>query len=112
MRRRGRQPCADRTRCPAPTSSGYGCPRRRRRSAAWFSSFHVLDGEAHPKRAAVPRLAFHPDAAPVRLDDHPGLKHADAESLLLRALEGTEQGVLEERRAHPAAIVGDGENDA
>ena len=30
----------------------------------------------------------------------------------LRALKGTEQAVLEERRAHPAAIVRDRENDA
>src|ERR1035441_3128771 len=72
----------------------------------------VLHGEAHLKRAAFARLAFHPDAAPVRLDDHPGLKHADAEALFLRALKGTEQAVLEERLAHAAAIVRDSENGA
>src|ERR1019366_237796 len=77
-----------------------------------LSSFHVLDGEAHPKRAAFTRLAFHPYAAPVRLDDHPGLIHADAEPLLLGALKRAKQGVLQERRAHPAAIVHDRKNDA
>src|SRR5207302_5883953 len=103
---------AARSRCPAPISSGCRCPRRHPRSAVWFSSSHILDGKAHPKRGALTLLAFHPDAAAVSLDDHLGLKHADAEAFFLGALKRAEQGVLQESRAHSAAVVHDSENDA
>src|SRR3954452_17856822 len=72
----------------------------------------LLDGEAHAKRAAFARLAFHPDAATVRLDNHTGLKHANTKPLLLRALKGAEQRVPKKRRAHPTPIVGDRETGA
>src|SRR6516225_2112804 len=71
----------------------------------------VLHGEAHLKRAAFADLAFHADAPSMRLDDQPGLKHADAESLFLRTLEGKEQAVVEERLGHAATVVHDSENN-
>src|SRR5262252_2588225 len=72
----------------------------------------VLDREAHSKCAPFAHLAFHPNAAPVRLHNHLGLKHADAEPLLLCALKRAEQAVPEERLAHATTIVRDGENGA
>src|SRR5215471_10080426 len=103
---------AARSRCPAPISFGCRCPRHHPRSAAWFSSSPIPDGKAHPKRGALTLLAFHLDTAAVRLDDHLGLKHADAEPFLLGALKRVEQGVLQESHAHSAAVVPDSENDA
>src|SRR6516225_9162307 len=71
----------------------------------------VLHGAAHLKRATFADLAFHADAPPVRLDNHPGLKHADSEPLFLRTLKWEEQVLVEERRGHAAPIVHDSEND-
>src|SRR5215469_6571116 len=100
------------SRCPAPISFGCRCPRRHPRSAPWFSSSHIPNGKAYPKRSALTLLAFHLDTAAVRLDDHLGLKHADAEPFLLCALKRAEQGVLQKSRAHSAAVVPDCEDDA
>ena len=44
----------------------------------------------------------------MRFDNHLGLKHADAESLLLCRLKWTEQRSPQECRANPAAIISHG----
>ena len=43
-------------------------------------------------------------------DNHLGLKHPNAQSLLLCGLKGAEKRCLQKCRAHPAAVVGDGKN--
>src|SRR5436190_6777569 len=46
----------------------------------------------------------------MRFDNHLGLKHADAESLLLCCLKRTEQRTPQECRTNPASIISDGQN--
>src|SRR6516225_5452462 len=51
-------------------------------------------------------------AAPMRLDDGPGLEQTNAEAFLLGALKGTEQGLLHVRLGHAATVIRDRQNDA
>jgi hypothetical protein len=46
--------------------------------------------QGYPKGAAFARIAFHPDFATMRLHDHVGLEHADAQPFFLRTLKGAE----------------------
>src|SRR5512133_121263 len=46
----------------------------------------------------------------MRFDNHLGLKHADAESLLLGCLKRTEQRAPQECRTNSASIISDGQN--
>src|SRR5215472_13217482 len=71
----------------------------------------VLHGKAHLKRTAFADFAFHANAPSVRLNNQPGLKHADAKSLFLCTLKGKKQAVVEECPSHAAAVVHDTENN-
>ncbi len=77
-----------------------------------FAHCPSLAGKAHLKRRALAGFAFHLHATAMRLNDRAGLKQADAKPLRFGALKRTEQRLLQERRAHAAAIVRYGQHDA
>src|SRR4029077_9427170 len=70
----------------------------------------VSYGQHHPKSCAGSGFALDLDLAPMRFDNHLGLKHPNAQSLLLCGLKGAEKRCLQKCRAHPAAVIGDGKN--
>src|SRR5436190_23110926 len=76
------------------------------RSAASLVSYR----QHHPKSCAGSGFALDLDLPPMRFDNHLGLKHPNAQPLLLCGLKGAEKRCLQKCRAHSAAVVGDGKN--
>src|ERR1044071_8138313 len=71
-----------------------------------------LRGKQDTESRAFAGLAVHFDSAPVGLDNHFALEHADADALLFRGLKWTEERAMHELRRHAAAVVRDGEDHA
>ena len=70
-------------------------------AAAWAATVNFSDTIRRASAGAVdpPAVSFH---------DRLTLIETDAQSVLLGRMEGLEEGVGDELRCHPGAVVGDG----
>src|SRR5262249_27330439 len=66
--------------------------------------------QQHAKRRSFPHLAIHFDFAPVGLNNHLALEHADAEPVLLGGLKRTKEQTLNKIASHPATTVRDAQD--
>src|SRR5207248_10535050 len=67
----------------------------------------MVERQHYSKSRADRGFTLDCDSPPMRFDNHLGLKHTDAESLLLCALKRTKETRLHECLAHSAPIIAD-----
>src|SRR5207247_2946921 len=99
------RPAAPHNHPPAPISSGSESPRHHRQSTISTSCARSLQRQQHTKSRPFSLFAFDFDPAPMGIDDHLEVKHANAKTFFLGRLKRLEEGAADEVGAHPAAVV-------